>query len=79
MNPYFDELRAEERRNELLRGAQAWRIAHTTEGEATGRNRWWVRVFPWSRCDYAKAHRASPPTLPPCDPETCCMRAHGCG
>jgi hypothetical protein len=79
MHPYFFELRAEERRNELLRGAEAWRIAHTTAGRATGANPWWVRLFPWGRRAYGKARRASPATLPRGDPETRCPRAHGLG
>ena len=49
MHPYFVELRAEERRNELLRRAEARRIAHTAEGLATAANPWWVRFFSWGR------------------------------
>lgn len=49
VNPYFFELLAEERRQQLDRRAEALRIAHTTEGRATGANPWRVRLFPWGR------------------------------
>jgi hypothetical protein len=79
MDPHIAKLLAEERLKELLRSAEARRIARTTEGRATGANLWWVRLFLWGRRAYGRARRASPATLPRCDPEIRCPRPPGCG
>jgi len=45
--PYTTLWLAEERRAELLRDAERWRLAHPIRIKATKRPRWWIRLLPW--------------------------------
>jgi 2-iminobutanoate/2-iminopropanoate deaminase len=47
LHPYIAQLIDEERRAELLRSADAWRLAHPVYTQTATRTRWWNRPLPW--------------------------------
>lgn len=49
LHPYTTRRLAEERRAELLRDAEAWRLARPVQIQATNRTRWWILLLPWRR------------------------------
>ena len=46
MNPYLTERLAADRRNELIRAAEAWHFAHSAERRARRHFHWWT-LLPW--------------------------------
>ena len=49
LNPYSAERLGEEHRNDLLRRAEAWRLAHPVQVETTKRIRVSMVLHPWLR------------------------------
>ena len=49
LDPYITRRLVEERRGELLRDAEAWRLAHPVQIRATKRTRWWNLLLPRRR------------------------------
>ena len=49
MNPYTIQRLAEEHHLDLLRSAEAWRLAHPSQNKATKHTRPWILLLPWRR------------------------------
>lgn len=68
--PYTTQHIIEERHAELLRDAEAWRLAHPVLIQATKRTRWWDRLLRWRRAPDRPAS-ASVLALTPIDRPWC--------
>lgn len=49
LHPYHTQLLTEAHRQELLRSAEAWRLAHPVDTTAPKRTRRWIPALPWRR------------------------------
>ena len=49
MHPYTAQQLAEDHHHELLRSAEAWRLAHSVASDATTRTRSWMLLLAWLR------------------------------
>lgn len=67
MNPYTTQRLAEEHRIDLLRSAEAWRLAHPAQIKATKRTRPWIRLLPWRREPVGTARTLLPLDRPRCE------------
>jgi hypothetical protein len=70
VNPYTTERLAEEHRIDLLRSAEAWRVAHPAQIKATKRTGPWIRLLPWRREPVRPAPSLSPLGEPRCESRT---------
>lgn len=69
MNPYTSERLAEEHRIDLLRSAEAWRLAHPVQVKAAKRTRAWILLLPWRRAPFRPARSLLPlDHRPRCEP-----------
>lgn len=56
MHPNIDERLAQSHRMDLVRSAEAWRLAHPTEIPAPKRMRSWMLALPWHRAPAGRSH-----------------------
>ncbi len=67
MNPYTTQRLAEEHHIDLLRSAEAWRLAHPSENKAPKRTRPWILLLPWRRAPVRPARTRVPLDRPRCE------------
>ena len=75
MNPYTTKRLAEEHHLDLLRSAEAWRLAHPVQIKAPKRTRPLILLLPWRRAPGTPSRTLSPLDRPRCEsknaPATC--------